>query len=58
MTQVDLGKQIGEAASLVAAYERGTATPDQKILEKMERALNIKLRGSNIGAPRLGPKKK
>ncbi|KAK4075389.1 transcriptional regulator family: Helix-turn-helix [Trichoderma aggressivum f. europaeum] len=58
MTQAALGKQIGETAATVAAYERGTATPDQTILSKMERVLNIKLRGANIGAPRLGPKKK
>ncbi|KKO99323.1 multiprotein bridging factor 1 [Trichoderma harzianum] len=58
MTQAALGKQIGETAATVASYERGTATPDQTILSKMERVLNVKLRGANIGTPRLGPKKK
>ncbi|KAK5987272.1 Multiprotein-bridging factor 1 [Cladobotryum mycophilum] len=58
MTQAELGKKIGETPSTIGAYERGTAAPDQNILSKMERVLNVKLRGNNIGAPRLGPKKK
>ena len=41
----------------VNEYESGKAVPNQAILAKIERALEIKLRGKDKGAP-LAPKGK
>ena len=36
---------------IIAEYEQGRAIPNQTILTKLERALGIKLRGKDKGAP-------
>lgn len=51
MTQKDLATAIGERQSVVADYETGKAVPNQQILNKMEKALGIYLRGVKAGQP-------
>ncbi|KAJ1035967.1 hypothetical protein NDA13_000622 [Ustilago tritici] len=58
LTQKDLGTKINEKPQVVQEYEAGKAVPNPQILAKMERALGVKLRGKDIGAPLGGPKKK
>lgn len=53
MTQADLAKKIREPAAIIISYEKGDAAPNQGVLGKIERTLNVKLRGkeSEIGLP-------
>ena len=57
MTQKDLATKINEKPQVVQEYESGKTAPNQQILGKLERVLQVKLRGKDIGAP-LGPRGK
>lgn len=49
-SQAELAKHINERAQVVQEYESGKAAPAQAVLAKMERALEVKLRGKGVGA--------
>ena len=48
MTQKDLATKICEKPQVVTEYESGKAVPNQAILGKLERALDMKLRGKSF----------
>ncbi|KAH7314457.1 hypothetical protein KP509_21G003800 [Ceratopteris richardii] len=45
LTQIQLAKAISERPQVVQEYESGKAVPSQQILAKMEKVLDVKLRG-------------
>ena len=59
LTQKELAQKCNIDLSSLQKLEAASGPPDQKILGNLERVLGIKLRGSDIGAPKtVGPKKK
>merc|ERR1739847_140185 len=56
-SQKELATKICEKPQVINEYESSKAVPNQAILGKIERALEIKLRGKDKGAP-LAPKGK
>ncbi|TRY72474.1 hypothetical protein TCAL_00989 [Tigriopus californicus] len=57
LTQKDLATKINEKPQVVIEFESSKALPNAAILAKMERILDIKLRGKDKGKP-LVPKDK
>ncbi|KAL1746986.1 multi protein bridging factor 1-domain-containing protein [Schizophyllum fasciatum] len=57
LSQKDIAQKVNEKPSVIQDYESGRAVPNPQILGKLERALQVKLRGSDIGAKLGGPKK-
>ncbi|KAM9957491.1 hypothetical protein ACTFIW_011905 [Dictyostelium discoideum] len=51
MTQKELAFKINERPGVINEYESGSAIPSQAVLSKLEKALNVKLRGKEIGKP-------
>lgn len=51
LTQKELAVKVNEKPQVISEYESGKAVPSQNVLGKLERALNIRLRGSSIGQP-------
>lgn len=58
MTQKELATKINEKPQIVNDYEAGRAIPNQTVINKLERAVGVKLRGKDMGKPLGGPKKK
>ena len=48
-TQKELAQRINEKSTVVSQYESGQAVPNPEIINKLERALGTKLRGSKKG---------
>lgn len=44
MSQADLAKKINESQKLVQEYENGKAIPDNRVLQKMSKALGVTLK--------------
>ena len=59
MTQKDLANKANVDVKIVADLERtGADFPAMDAVLKLQKAANVRLTGSDIGAPMLGPKKK
>ena len=59
MTQKELAVKANVDAKYVNDLERKDAEfPPMDVVQKLQKAANVRLTGSNIGEPMLGPKKK
>jgi len=59
MTQKDLAAKASVDVKFITALERpGADWPAMDFVNKIQKAANVKLTGTNIGAPMFGPKKK
>ena len=56
MTQKQLAAKINVPSATVNGYESGKMVPVQFVLGKLERELNVRLRGKDIGEPFFKPK--
>jgi len=56
LSQKEVAQKINEKPSVIQDYESNKAIPHPQILIKLERALGVKLRGSDIGKKLEGPK--
>lgn len=56
----DLAQKCNMTVPTLALWENGTATPDQDKFNKLERVLNVNLRGGKdkFGTPKFAPKNK
>lgn len=50
-TQQDLARNIAERVGVVTEYENGKAVLEERVIVKMERALDVHLRGAKAGQP-------
>eukprot|EP01013_Petalomonas_cantuscygni_P022857 TRINITY_DN4417_c0_g1_i1.p3 TRINITY_DN4417_c0_g1~~TRINITY_DN4417_c0_g1_i1.p3 ORF type:complete len:170 (+),score=31.25 TRINITY_DN4417_c0_g1_i1:63-512(+) len=57
-SQADLARHISEQQRVVADWEAGKAQPNQQVLQKMERALGMYLKGAKAMEPLPQPKPK
>ncbi len=52
MTQKELAQKLNLQQSVIASYESGKAIPDHQILQKIAKALNIRLSLKRANAPK------
>ncbi len=57
LTQDELAKRILEKKTVISKIERGEMRPDEKLIKKLEKALNIKLKEKVSGVYRTEEKK-
>lgn len=51
LTQKELATKINEKQQVINDYEAGKAIPNNQIMSKLERALDLRLRGKDKGKP-------